>query len=181
MPLPNSSRNAEFAELLTRDQSRLFAYLHSLVRNLDDAEDLMQQTAVILWKKFAEFDRSRSFIAWACGIARFEAMNFLRSRSREKLYFSDDLNLLLIETIEKIPHDEFEERRQALSGCVEKLRSRDREILRHHYSNSQPVSEVAVEQGRSPQSIHNSLRRIRKTLHDCVTRSLKNLGGGTIR
>src|SRR5262245_41105154 len=85
---------AEFAELLRRDQSRLLAYLHSLVRDLDDAEDLFQQTTVILWKKFSDFDRARSFFAWAAGVARFEAANFLRTRGRHRLYFSDELNLL---------------------------------------------------------------------------------------
>src|ERR687886_687901 len=90
-------RKAEFAEYLRRDQSRLYGYIHSLVRDLNDADDLFQQTALILWKKFGEFDRRLSFFAWACGVARLEVANFLRGRSRQRLYFSDDLNLLLAE------------------------------------------------------------------------------------
>src|SRR5262245_16710123 len=88
---------AEFAELLRRDQTRLYGYIHSLVLDLNDADDLLQQTTLILWKKFGGFDRDRSFFAWACGIARLEVANFLRSRGRQRLYFSDELNLLLIE------------------------------------------------------------------------------------
>src|SRR5438034_9183142 len=93
----DSERKAEFADYLRQHQSQLFGYLHSLVRDLNDADDLFQQTTVILWNKFADFDRERSFIAWACGVARLEVANFLRSRSRQRLYFTDDLNLLLIE------------------------------------------------------------------------------------
>ena len=52
-----SDRRAEFAELLRQHQSQLFGYIHSLLRNLSDADDLFQQTTLILWKKFGEFER----------------------------------------------------------------------------------------------------------------------------
>lgn len=57
------SRKAEFGEYLRREQTRLYGYVHSLVRDLNDADDLYQQTTLILWKRFDEFDRLRSFFA----------------------------------------------------------------------------------------------------------------------
>lgn len=162
---------AAFADLLRRETSRLFAYIHSLVRDLDDAEDLFQQTTVILWKKFADFDRSRSFFSWACGVARFEAANFLRARGRQRLYFGDELNLLLIEAHEEQPPED-DDRREALARCVEGLRERDRELLEACYADSAGVHESAARLGRSTQSVHNSLRRIRRALYECVRRAL---------
>src|SRR5215469_2273201 len=123
------ARNAAFAELLRQAQTRLYGYIHSLVRDLNDADDLFQQTTLILWKKFAEFERGRSFFSWACGVARLEVANFLRSRGRQRLYFSDDLNLLLAEAQEAMTDPELDDRRDALAGCVAKLRERDRELL----------------------------------------------------
>src|SRR5262245_65327562 len=117
----------EFAEHLHQDQTRLYGYIHSLVRDLNDADDLFQQTTLILWKKFGEFNRRASFFAWACGIARLEVANFLRSRGRQRLYFSDDLSLLLVEAQAEMVSEEMDDRRGALARCVEKLRQRDRE------------------------------------------------------
>jgi RNA polymerase sigma-70 factor (ECF subfamily) len=165
-------RKAEFAERLREAQSRLFGYIHSLVRDLDDADDLFQQTTLILWNKFDDFDRSRSFLSWACGVARLEVCNFLRSRGRQRLYFSDDLNLLLAEAQDEMAHDELEERRDALAGCVEKLRQRDRQLLDECYGREEGITEVAGRHGRSPQSVHNSLRRIRRSLFECIRRTL---------
>src|SRR5437867_761160 len=108
---------AEFAERLCGNQARLYGYIHCLVRNLSDADDLYQQTALILWKKFDEFDPQRSFFAWACGIARGEIANFLRSRGRQRLYFSDDLSLLLVEAQAELSNNELDDRREALSRC----------------------------------------------------------------
>jgi RNA polymerase sigma-70 factor, ECF subfamily len=163
---------ALFADLLRQHQGRLFAYIHSLVRDLNDADDLFQQTAVILWRKFGEYDPSRAFFPWACGIARFEVANFLRTRGRSKLYFSDELNLMLVEAQEAMGEDEWEGSRQALSGCMDKLRERDRQLLVDCYADGASITEVAQRQGRSSHSVHNSLRRIRRALFECVRRAL---------
>jgi len=166
------SRKLEFAECLRQHQSQLFGYIHSLLRNLNDADDLFQQTTMILWKKFADFDRQRSFLSWACGVARFEIANFLRARSRQRLYFTDELNLLLIEAHQELEQTEIEDRREALSKCSAKLRESDRKLLEECYGDSSGVAQVAQRCGRSPQSVHNSLRRIRRALYECIRRAL---------
>ncbi len=163
---------AEFAEYLHQNQGRLYGYLHALVRDLNDADDLFQQTAVILWKKFPEFDPARSFFSWACGIARLEVANFLRVRGRRRLYFSDDFNLLLIEAQEEMTDAEIDGRREALTQCIEKLRARDRALLDECYNDAPDLHAIADKHGRSTHSIYNSLRRIRRSLFECIGRTL---------
>jgi RNA polymerase sigma-70 factor, ECF subfamily len=165
-----------YAVLLRQNQTQLFGYIYSLVRDLDDADDLFQQTSLVLWDKFDQFDPGKSFINWACGVARFEVLNFLRSRSRKRLYFSDELNLALVEAHESLEQEQLEERRNALSGCIKKLRQKDRELLEVCYERSANLHEVARSSGRSTQSIHNSLRRIRRVLFECVQRGLAQGG-----
>lgn len=170
----DQARQTEFAQLLREHQGRLYGYIHSLVRDLDDADDLFQQAAVILWNKFADYDRERSFFAWACGIARFEVANFIRSRGRRKLYFTDDLNLMLLEAAEELTASEADERREALEQCLTKLRARDRELLRECYSDAtDSITAVADKRGRSSHSVYNSLRRIRRSLSECIERTLR--------
>jgi RNA polymerase sigma-70 factor (ECF subfamily) len=168
----SNDQRAEFAAQLSRHQSQLFGYIYSLVRDLDDADDLLQQTSLVLWDKFDQFDPSRSFVGWACGVARYEVLNFLRARTRQRLYFSDELNLALIEAQESLEEERLEERRDALAGCMKKLRERDKELLEACYGRSIGIRDVALARGRSPQSVHNSLRRIRRALFECVRRSI---------
>jgi RNA polymerase sigma-70 factor (ECF subfamily) len=166
----------EFAALVRQHQTQLFGYIYSLVRDLDDADDLFQQTSLVLWDKFDRFDHSRCFIGWACGVARYEVLNFIRARHRSRLYFSDELNLAMIEAQETLDDERFEERRDALSGCMKKLRERDRELLEACYGRSSCIQDVANAWGRSTHSIHNSLRRIRRVLFECVRRKLAQGG-----
>jgi RNA polymerase sigma-70 factor (ECF subfamily) len=163
---------SEFAVLLRQHQTQLFGYIYSLVRDLDDADDLFQQTSLVLWDKFAQFDAARSFISWACGVARYEVLNFVRARHRDRLYFSDELNLAMIEAQEALDVERLEERRDALSGCMRKLRERDLDLLEACYGRSVTIHEVAHAWGRSTHSVHNSLRRIRRVLFECVRRAL---------
>jgi RNA polymerase sigma-70 factor, ECF subfamily len=166
----------DYASLLRQHQTQLFGYIYSLVRDLDDADDLFQQTSLVLWDKFDQFDRSKSFINWAFGVARYEVLNFLRTRSRKRLYFSDELNLALVEAHESLEHERLEERRTALAGCMEKLRQKDRELLEACYERSAGLRDLARSWGRSTHSIHNSLRRIRRVLYECVQRGVAQEG-----
>jgi RNA polymerase sigma-70 factor (ECF subfamily) len=166
----------DFAERLARHQAQLFGYIYSLVRNVDDADDLFQQTSLVLWDKFDQFDPAKSFIAWACGVARFEVSNFVRHRGRSRLYFSDELCQMLIDAHEELDLEDVERRRTALAACLKKLRPDDQGLVDACYERSARIPEVADRWGRSTQSIHNSLRRIRRTLFECMSRSLAEGG-----
>ena len=64
------------------------------------------------------------------------------------------------------------ERREALAQCVEKLRERDRELLQECYADASDVNSAADRRKRSSQSVYNSLRRIRRSLYECIVRTL---------
>jgi RNA polymerase sigma-70 factor (ECF subfamily) len=165
-------RKAEFARLLVENQARLYGYIHSLVPDLTHADDLYQQTALVLWGKFDRYDRARSFFAWACGVARFEAANYVRALARQRRFFGDDLGLLLVEAHAEIADDELAARRAALSQCVEKLPPADRALLTECYLDPAGVPAAAARRNRSPHSVYNSLRRIRQALYECIRRTL---------
>jgi len=139
---------------------------------LADADDVFQLTALALWRRFDTYDPSRSFLNWALGVARFEAATWLRTRDRDRLRFSDELTLLLLDAVAELPEDEVSDRQVALPGCVDKLTETDRLLLTECYQRETDVASIAVRLGRSAQSVHNSLARIRRALHDCIERSI---------
>lgn len=165
---------SEFERRLTQIQLRLHAYIYSLTRDTNDADDLFQQTSIVLWKKYDQFDPEQDFLKWAFGIARLEVMNFIRTRSRQKLYFSDELNLQLIEASQQRQETSIETRRAALDDCRQQLREKDREMINVCYGQPQGIMKMAEQLGRSRQSIHNSLKRIRAALFECIGRRMRS-------
>jgi RNA polymerase sigma-70 factor (ECF subfamily) len=59
-----------------------------------------------------------------------------------------------------------------LTECMKKLEEGDLQLVQVCYGDGVPVRQVAAELSRSPQSVHNSLRRIRLTLLKCIERLL---------
>jgi RNA polymerase sigma-70 factor (ECF subfamily) len=165
-------RRALFAGHLRHHRGRLFGYIHALVRNLADADDVFQQTALALWRRFDAYDPARGFLPWALGVARLEAASWLRARARDRLRFSDDLTAALLDAFAALPDDETSARRDALPGCVDKLPDADRALLTECYQPGAEVAAVAARLGRSAPSVHNSLARIRRALHECVERTV---------
>jgi RNA polymerase sigma-70 factor (ECF subfamily) len=169
---PSDSRREAFVNLLCRNRTRLFGYIHSLIRNLADADDVFQQTALALWRRFDCYDPSRSFLNWALGVARLEAASWLRTRNHDRLQFSDEITFGLLEAFAEFPDEEISDRQAALSDCVEKLAEKDRRLVMECYLRETDVTSVAARLGRSAPSVHNSLRRIRNILFECIERKL---------
>jgi RNA polymerase sigma-70 factor, ECF subfamily len=166
----NDSRTSdEFLELTSACQSRLFGYLYSLLHNMDDTEDVLQQATLAMWRRFDQYDRSRDFFTWACQFAKFSALNHIRAKRRDRVVFSEDLVVLMAESAAAETEDDFvASYHDALMRCMDRLPAADRDLLELCYFERCSITKAAEKLGRSPQSMCNSLRRIRLALFDCI-------------
>src|SRR5262245_2939914 len=79
-----------FVRLFLRHQNDLLRYILPLVGGLDDAQDVLQETAAALWRKFDRFDPRQPFLAWARQFARNEVLMHHRRR-RRYTFLTDEL------------------------------------------------------------------------------------------
>src|SRR3954454_7044960 len=141
-----SDRYEEFLKLFARDHERVFTYIFSLLPHHADAEDVFQQCSLLLWRKFAQFDRAGSFLAWACGIALYEVRNFLRVAGRHRMQLDIDLVSQLAERrLESFERNE--DRLVALRRCLEKLNGPERELIQLVYCGDAAVEGLAEMSG----------------------------------
>jgi RNA polymerase sigma-70 factor, ECF subfamily len=158
----------EFTCLLSSSRSRIFGHLLALVQNLADAEDLYQQTALLLWEKFDQYQRGTDFGAWAVTVAHYQALNFLRRQSRRKSLFSDAALARLAAVQVEIKTSEISARSEALSRCLEALPARSKRMLQLRYQSDQSLQQIADEERRTVGSIYTAISRIRKALMSCI-------------
>lgn len=170
-----TSRSPEYTRFvrhLALHQSQLYGYILGLVHNTDDANDIFQSTCLVLWRKFDQFRENSSFISWSSTVAQYEALNFLRANRTPRMKFSDKLVRKLTESLPKEAPAVAEAEELALEACLEKLPDSDRILLNQFYRENESAIEIAEKLNRSRQSITNSLRRIRRTLFECISRKL---------
>jgi RNA polymerase sigma-70 factor (ECF subfamily) len=164
-------RQEEFVVLLNATHAPLLRYVMSLVANRHDAEDVLQRASVVMWRRFATFEKGTDFIAWATTVAFYEVRNFQRVTGRSRLEF--DADLLQTLAVERVQHvRKWNPRMEALEGCVEKLDAANRSLIEAFYTRGVDVGELAREQDRAPQTIYNKLNFIRRALAECVQRRM---------
>lgn len=166
----------EFVRLLTENQRRLYVYILSLVGNSGDADELLQDTNLVLWRKCSDFTLGTNFSAWAMKTAHFEVLAFRKRRQREQLRFDPELVEVLADEATTWA-DDFDSKRQALTNCISRLSERDRELLHLRYGlgntpATDSMGELANKVGRTVHATYQALHRIRSSLLACMRRRL---------
>ena len=170
--LSERERRDAFARLFAQHDRWLFAYLVSLLGNAAHAEEVFQEVCVVLWREYETFELGTNFVKWVSVIAHHQVHRFRRQQRRVGPQLSDAaVELLAEDAVQRV--DLLESRRDALRRCLEKLPERDRQLVRQCYADSRvKFKTVAQALGRPVNTVYKALNRIRKTLHECIERTL---------
>jgi RNA polymerase sigma-70 factor, ECF subfamily len=163
--------NKQLMLLMTQHQRRIFSYIYTLVPDRHDAQDILQETSLVLCEKFSEFQPGTDFVAWACQVAWWRVRAARQKFARSKIVFDDTVLEAVAQTAAQMT-GEMDARHEALDHCLKKLHARDRELIITRYESDGGVEEAARRSGRSVVAAYKALGRIRKLLLDCVTNQL---------
>lgn len=162
---------APFVKLLTANHARIYAYIINLVPNDSDADDIMQETASLMWENFSKFEPGTNFVSWAVTIAKFQIMNYRKRYKQSRTMLSDKAYDLLISETERI-QEESQDRLQALRDCLKKLSEKDRQFIRMRYYEGASARIVAQKVGTSIDAVYRYGARLNHLLLSCVRRSI---------
>ena len=154
-------------------QRPLYAFILTLLPNRSDAEDVLQETNLILCRKSREYDPSGNFQGWAFRIARFQVLRHLSVKRRSKICFSNEL-------VDALAEEEFDARRfhlmqKALQLCYDLLPGHMREIARLRFKEDAPLKSISKALNRPIGAISGTLFRIRRNLTRCVQLKIPQL------
>ncbi len=164
--------NDEFVRRFVRCQQDLYAYILTLVPNIADAQDILQETAIALWAKVDEYRPEEPFMPWASRFAWFQVRKFRMYQARRRRHviaLSDEALEAL--AAERAGFASAADHGSLLDKCVEKLADADRLLLRQRYDSRTSIREVAQLAGVEAAQLYKRLERIRRTLLDCVNQA----------
>jgi len=165
--------HTEFIRLFAPLQSQLLGYICSLMPNLNEADDLLQEVAVTGWDKFASFDPQKAdFKAWLFGIARYKAMHAKRRFLRTQNLLNEAQSRRAEQYFSEMSLDYMETRQEALRDCMEELSDEQRRIILQRYKEKKTSYELAASFKRSAEQVRIQLFRLRKVLKSCITQKV---------
>ncbi len=161
-----------FMSLFLANHRRLYGLLASMVPNTADADDLIQDVAADMWRKFDQYD-GRDFAAWGLGFARHAVLKYFeRRRSQRRVSFDEDLVRTLCDEVAAVARDEADPREEALRRCLTRLPEKSRRLIDLRYAPGATVKSIAAQVGQSADAVYKACGRIHRALLDCVERTL---------
>ena len=171
----NEQDQLRFIRLWTAAQPAVSRYVRSLVRDRAVADEVLQETSLVLFRRFDEYDEQRPFVAWALGIARFQVLSLKRDAARSRVAFDSELLAQFTETWAELTPEVFD-RSLFLQDCIQRLAARARQMVRLRYYDELTAEEIAQQVGGTGAAVRVALQRIRQQLRECVERQLRAEG-----
>ncbi len=166
-----TKRSTRFFKLYTGVQPRIYSFLLTLVHNPLDAEELLQETASVLWEQFDKYQEGTNFGAWAIAIAKLKAFECLRQNKKRRLLLEDKAyrNIAAVaESVAAEPTDHME----ALRKCLNKIDESCRSLLAMRYKKNLHIKEISKITHKTPNTLYKTLRRILESLRKCIERNV---------
>lgn len=161
----------QFLRLLMLNDRRIYAYILSFVPNTADADDIMQESSAVMWRKFSSFSPNMDFVAWAVTIARYQVLSYFKKKKRSRIQFSEDLMKSIQGEVEKaLP--QMDQRLGALKKCIDKLMKMDKYILKLRYEKEFTLENIGAHISKSTRATYYSLVRIHKLLMHCIKQAI---------
>ena len=160
-----------FVRLLSSHEGKLKAFLRPFLPRWEDVEEAVQETSLVAWRKFDQFEKGSDFGAWLLTIGRFEALKLRRSIFKDRLVFREDLwDLIFEESASEAQSLQAE--RVALDSCLQKLQPEQREWLVAAYQPGAKMHEIAQANRRSSEGFYKTIQRLRYLLLTCIQRQI---------
>lgn len=158
----------QFIELFEAERKRIYAYIYAYVMDKAAADDIFQETSMILWREFDKFEPNSSFTKWANAIVFNRVRVYRRNNNKLTFGLSEEL---MNEISDSVSFDETRENRwAALQACRAQLLAADHHLYEDFYLKNLKAQQIADNTGRSIYAIRKSIHKLRKKLFDCVDR-----------
>lgn len=170
---PSNESDESFVQLLTGEQMRLLYYITALLGDPHAAENVLQETNIVLWRKSSEFVAGTNFRAWSRKVAYWQVQAYVRDAGRDRHVFSEQM-------VEQLAQRNFDESvtadaRVALRDCLKKLSRSQHQLLRHRYEEELPMAAIAKLLGKTETAVRAALMRARRGLQRCIGSRLEQL------
>ena len=172
MPTTHSNDHHEhFTRLLLESEPVMLRSILVVIPNITDAREIMQETAVALWRQFDTYDPDRPFINWAMGFSRIETRRFLARQKRRTALTEQAIEALEQEMTSSTSFTHGIERH--LVTCMGKLNEKHRRLIKGYYHDHRSVEWLSEQEGRTVEAVYKAIQRIRRDLQVCIERQLK--------
>ncbi|KAF0121932.1 MAG: RNA polymerase sigma-70 factor ECF subfamily [Xanthobacteraceae bacterium] len=156
-----------FRTLYARHNVRVFRFILRFIKDEGQAEDLIGEVFLDVWRQADRFEGRSSVSTWILGMARFKALSSLRKTTEAEL---DEEQAAAIADEADTPETVSQklDKAKAIRRCIDQLSPEHREIVDLVYYQEKSISEVAEIVGIPENTVKTRMFYARKRLQELM-------------
>jgi RNA polymerase sigma-70 factor (ECF subfamily) len=162
------TRNEAFNLLLDKYQQKIYWHIRRLVVNHDDADDLVQEVFIKVWKNLAEFRSDSQLYTWLYRIATNESITFLNRQKLKNNVSLDEVGYDLADTLAGSTYFDGDQAQMKLQKALLTLPEKQRLVFNMKYFDDLKYDEISAILGTSvgglKASFHLAVKKIEQYL-----------------
>ncbi|MEP1094624.1 MAG: RNA polymerase sigma factor [Cyclobacteriaceae bacterium] len=164
------TRNYGFNLLVREYQERVYWHVRKMVIDHDDADDLVQEVFVKVWKNLDSFREDSKLYTWIYRIATNECLTFLKKKKRKYFIPIGDVTKELSEKLDEDVSISGDEVQLKLQKALLRLPDKQRIVFNMKYFDEMKFTEIAEVTGTSvgalKASYHHAVKKIEEFIID---------------
>ncbi|WP_421918179.1 RNA polymerase sigma factor [Marinifilum sp.] len=163
------TQSQAFSMLVRKYQERLYWQIRKIVLSHDDADDVLQNTFVKIWKGLIKFRYDAKFFTWMYRIATNESLTFLKEKQRRNIAFANkDVEEMLIANLQADEYFDGDQAQIEFQKAILRLPEKQRLVFNMKYFDElkyEEISEVLeTSVGALKASYHHAVKKIESFL-----------------
>lgn len=162
------NRNTAFRELLRLYQERLYWQIRNIVKNHEDADDVLQNTFIKIFRNIEKFKGDSQLFSWMYRIATNESLTFLKKRAREMQISSEELQQQIINNLETDVYFEGDKIQLKLQRAIATLPEKQQQVFNMKYFQELKYKEISdilgTSEGALKASYHIATKKVEEYL-----------------
>ena len=144
-----ATRNRAMAELMRLTKHALYWHIRKMVLVHEDADDVLQNTYIKVWKSVESFRGESQFYTWIYRIATNEALTFMAQQRMDTVQMPMDYEDLMIERMEADAYYDGDAMQAKFQRAIMTLPEKQRLVFNMRYFEDKPYAEIAAITGTS--------------------------------
>ncbi|MEJ7674709.1 MAG: RNA polymerase sigma factor [Chitinophagaceae bacterium] len=158
------SKESAFTAILKKYQEKLYWHIRRLVIDHDDADDVLQNMFIKVWKGLENFREDSQLYTWLYRIATNESLTFLEQRKKRNLVSLDTVENGLENKLKADSNFDANRLEWKLQLGIQQLPEKQRIVFNLRYYDEMPYEEMSrvleTSEGALKASYHHAAKKI---------------------
>ena len=157
-------REEGFRILVNEFKKRLYWHIRTLVLVHDDADDVLQNTFIKIYRNVGKFRGESALFTWMFRIATNESLSFLKTRAKKMNQSFEDVQEERARNLKSDPYFDGDELELRLQEAIARLPEKQQMVFRMKYFQEMKYEEMSEILGTSVGALKASYHHAKKKI-----------------